>query len=146
MSWGHDEYTFRVAGRHLPLEAQYGLRYHSFYLWRREGAYTELTNDQDRAMLPWIRLFNTYDLYTKADGRTGLAPWLNRSLPVRMDRKVVAVMQMLGLVVASSGVLPTPYAQGLLAVSLTALCWSFDRDVLWLWQRRDAPRQAEMDS
>ncbi|MFX4271754.1 CDP-alcohol phosphatidyltransferase family protein [Propionibacteriaceae bacterium Y1685] len=75
-----------------------------------------------------------------------LAPWLNRSLPVRMDRKVVAVMQMLGLVVASSGVLPTPYAQGLLAVSLTALCWSFGRDVLWLWQRRDAPRQAEMDS
>ncbi|MFX4271753.1 inositol oxygenase family protein [Propionibacteriaceae bacterium Y1685] len=73
MSWGHDEYIFRVAGRYLPLEAQYVLRYHSFYPWHREGAYTELTNEQDRAMLPSIRLFNTYDLYTKTDGRPDVA-------------------------------------------------------------------------
>ncbi|MDN5724594.1 MAG: inositol oxygenase, partial [Propionibacteriales bacterium] len=46
--------------------------------WHREGAYTELTNEQDREMLPWIRLFNTYDLYTKTDGRpdvTALKPF-----------------------------------------------------------------------
>lgn len=71
------------------------------------------------------------------------APWLTRPLPVRMDRKVVAVMQMVGLVVAVSDVLPAPYAQALLLLCLAALCWSFGRDVVWLWRRRgQAPTAA----
>ena len=39
-------------------------RYHSFYPWHREGAYTALANDHDRAMLPWVLKFNEYDLYS----------------------------------------------------------------------------------
>jgi inositol oxygenase len=37
MSWGHDEYLFRVLSNHktctLPQEALYIIRYHSFYPW-----------------------------------------------------------------------------------------------------------------
>lgn len=69
LSWGHDEYIWMVTRDFLPLEAQYMLRYHSFYPWHREGAYAHLTNEQDRAMLPWVQRFNTYDLYTKTDVR-----------------------------------------------------------------------------
>jgi len=69
MSWGHDEYIYRVVKDHLPVEAQYMLRYHSFYPWHREGAYAHLASDHDREMLHWVHEFNTYDLYTKTDVR-----------------------------------------------------------------------------
>lgn len=69
LSWGHDEYIWLVTRDFLPLEAQYMLRYHSFYAWHREGAYSQLTNEQDRRLLPWVQRFNTYDLYTKTDVR-----------------------------------------------------------------------------
>ena len=68
MSWGHDEYIYHVVREHLPTEALYALRYHSFYPWHREGAYDELTNAQDREMLRWVKAFNRYDLYSKGDG------------------------------------------------------------------------------
>ena len=42
------------------------IRYHSFYPWHKEGAYEYLMDDQDRAMLPWVRAFNPYDLYSKS--------------------------------------------------------------------------------
>jgi len=45
------------------------IRYHSFYAWHREGEYDYLCDDQDRAMLKWVRAFNRYDLYSKSDGR-----------------------------------------------------------------------------
>lgn len=67
MSWGHDEYIYMTAGKYLPKEAQYMLRYHSFYAAHREGAYQHLMNDQDREMFKWVRAFNPYDLYSKAD-------------------------------------------------------------------------------
>lgn len=67
MSWGHDEYMYRVAKPYLPLESLYMIRYHSFYPWHRHGAYAHLCNDQDRKMLPWVKAFNPYDLYTKSD-------------------------------------------------------------------------------
>ena len=31
LSWGHDEYIYHVTKEYLPIEAQYMLRYHSFY-------------------------------------------------------------------------------------------------------------------
>ncbi len=67
LSWGHDEYIYQVTKQYLPEEAQYMLRYHSFYPWHREGAYTHLESAKDRQMMPWIKKFNTYDLYTKVD-------------------------------------------------------------------------------
>ena len=51
----------------MPVEAQYMLRYHSFYPWHREGAYDHLCNKQDREMLYWVKEFNQYDLYSKSD-------------------------------------------------------------------------------
>ena len=69
MSWGHDEYIYGVARNYLPVEAQYMLRFHSFYPWHREGAYEHLTDETDREMMKWVLEFNKYDLYTKTDVR-----------------------------------------------------------------------------
>jgi inositol oxygenase len=66
MSWGHDEYLYHVTKDYLPLEAQYMIRYHSFYPAHREGEYQHLMNDQDREMFAWVHKFNPYDLYTKS--------------------------------------------------------------------------------
>jgi len=73
LSWGHDEYLYHVVGERLPIEARYMIRYHSFYAWHREGEYDALCNDDDCKMLKWVRAFNRYDLYSKADARPTLA-------------------------------------------------------------------------
>ncbi|CAL1529065.1 unnamed protein product [Lymnaea stagnalis] len=68
MSWGHDEYMYRVlkANKHsLPEEALYMIRFHSFYPYHSCGSYSHLTNDKDQQMIPWIKEFNKFDLYTK---------------------------------------------------------------------------------
>jgi inositol oxygenase len=67
LSWGHDEYLYHVTKEYLPEEAQYMIRYHSFYPAHREGAYTHLMNGRDVEMFEWVRKFNPYDLYSKAD-------------------------------------------------------------------------------
>ena len=69
MTWGHDEYMYHVCKDYLPTEALYMIRYHSFYAAHREGAYQHLMNEQDRVMFKWVRKFNPYDLYSKADQR-----------------------------------------------------------------------------
>lgn len=68
LSWGHDEYIYRVTRDYLPEPAQYMLRYHSFYPAHKHGAYQYLMNSKDQAMFEWVRKFNAYDLYSK--GRT----------------------------------------------------------------------------
>ncbi len=65
LSWGHDEYIYRVAGKYLPEPAQYMLRYHSFYSAHRHGAYRHLMSPKDEQMLAWVQKFNPYDLYSK---------------------------------------------------------------------------------
>lgn len=83
MSWGHDEYLYHVLKDHLPLEALYVIRYHSFYAWHREGAYQHLVNAQDVAMLEWVQRFNPYDLYSKGDDppdQAALEPWYRELL------------------------------------------------------------------
>ncbi len=69
LSWGHDEFIYRVTRDYLPEPAQYVLRYHSFYAAHREGAYDYLMNDRDREMFQWVRTFNPYDLYSKGAAR-----------------------------------------------------------------------------
>ena len=69
ISWGHDEYLYHVVKDHMPAEGAYIIRYHSFYPWHREGAYTQFMNDYDRRMLRWVKKFNPYDLYTKSGER-----------------------------------------------------------------------------
>jgi phosphatidylglycerophosphate synthase len=63
-------------------------------------------------------------------------PWLRAPLPPRLARKTVAATQGIVLVVAASGVLPGPLAMLSVILSLALLCWSFGRDVGWLWRSR----------
>ncbi|MDX1902036.1 MAG: inositol oxygenase family protein [Gammaproteobacteria bacterium] len=73
MSFGHDEYMYSVLKRtihHLPKEALYLIRFHSFYPWHtpRDGkprGYTELASAEDWRMLPLLKLFQQCDLYSK---------------------------------------------------------------------------------
>jgi len=67
MSWGHDEYVYQVTKEYLPMEAQYMLRFHSFYPAHREQQYQYLMDNQDREFFKWVNVFNEYDLYTKSD-------------------------------------------------------------------------------
>jgi len=67
MSWGHDEYMYLVARDYLPAEAAYLIRFHSFYAAHERGAYDDLMSDYDRQMMPLLRQFSRYDLYSKAD-------------------------------------------------------------------------------
>ena len=73
LSWGHDEYLYQVVKDYLPEEALYMIRYHSFYAAHHEGAYGRLMNDHDREMFAWVRAFNPYDLYSKAESRPDVA-------------------------------------------------------------------------
>ena len=57
LSWGHDEYLYQVVKDHLPTEALYPIRYHSFYAGHRAGAYDHYMDDQDREMFQWVRTF-----------------------------------------------------------------------------------------
>ena len=78
MSWGHDEFMYRVVKDYLPDPALYMIRYHSFYAWHREAQYDYLLDDHDREMLPWVKRFNPFDLYTKcptAPDRNELKPY-----------------------------------------------------------------------
>lgn len=70
MSWGHDEYLYQVLRNHnechLPEEALYVIRYHSFYPWHTGGDYYYLCNNKDLEMLKWVQRFSKFDLYTKS--------------------------------------------------------------------------------
>ncbi|XP_053974779.1 inositol oxygenase [Hylaeus volcanicus] len=71
MSWGHDEYLYRVLAHNktkLPKEGLAMIRYHSFYPWHAGGDYMHFCTDEDMEMLKWINEFNKYDLYTKSGG------------------------------------------------------------------------------
>jgi inositol oxygenase len=72
MSWGHDEYMYRVVRDYLPEEARYIIRYHSFYPGHKEGAYDYLMNEKDKAMFHWVRQFQPYDLYSKSKEKPDL--------------------------------------------------------------------------
>ncbi len=73
LSWGHDEYLYHVVKEHLPTEALYMIRFHSFYPAHRENDYQYLMNNQDRQMFDWVRKFNPYDLYTKNHAKPNVA-------------------------------------------------------------------------
>ena len=66
LSWGHDEYLYHVTKNYLPEEAQYMIRYHSWYSAHREMDYQFLMSDHDMQMMDWVRKFNPYDLYSKS--------------------------------------------------------------------------------
>lgn len=71
MSFGHDEYIYKVAeqGSALPYEALYLLRYHSFYPWHTPQTgghgYQTLASKRDWHLLPLLKAFQKADLYSK---------------------------------------------------------------------------------
>jgi inositol oxygenase len=67
MSWGHDEYLYWQLRPYLPEPALYMIRYHSFYAWHEREAYDYLLDEHDREMRVWVKRFNSYDLYSKAN-------------------------------------------------------------------------------
>lgn len=70
MSWGHDEYLYRVLlnhGTRLPKEGLSMIRFHSFYPWHTGNDYGHLCDEEDAKMLHWVQAFNKFDLYTKSD-------------------------------------------------------------------------------
>jgi inositol oxygenase len=69
MSWGHDEYLYRVVEPYLPQAALYMIRYHSFYPAHQEGDYRYLMDAEDREMFEWVKAFSAYDLYSKGAAR-----------------------------------------------------------------------------
>jgi phosphatidylglycerophosphate synthase len=71
-----------------------------------------------------------------------VAPWLNRPLPPRLTRKTVAAVQGIVLVVASADVLPRWLTVPAVAAALALLCWSFGRDIAWLWRTHQRTQTA----
>ena len=69
MSWGHDEFLYLVLRDQstLPREALAMIRFHSFYPWHKEGAYTHFMDEGDETLLKAVQAFNPYDLYSKSD-------------------------------------------------------------------------------
>uniref|UniRef100_V5GZ83 Inositol oxygenase n=1 Tax=Anoplophora glabripennis TaxID=217634 RepID=V5GZ83_ANOGL len=69
MSWGHDEYLYRMLVHNktkLPPQALYMIRFHSFYPWHTSGDYEHLMTEEDEDTKKWVLKFNQYDLYTKS--------------------------------------------------------------------------------
>ncbi|GJQ78549.1 hypothetical protein Trydic_g2708, partial [Trypoxylus dichotomus] len=60
LSWGHDEYLYRVLIHNktkLPKEALHMIRYHSFYPWHAGGDYQHLMKEGDEDIKKWVLLF-----------------------------------------------------------------------------------------
>lgn len=60
MSWGHDEFMYRVLKHNkstLPEVALHIIRFHSFYPWHSSGDYAYLALPEDQAMMDWVNTF-----------------------------------------------------------------------------------------
>lgn len=62
--------------------------------------------------------------------------WMDAPLPPSQRRKVVCVVQIVGLGLVVSPLLAPPMSTGAAALTLAALTWSFGVDVLWLARHR----------
>lgn len=75
-AYGHDEYMYRMLIHNkttIPKEGLAMIRYHSCYPLHKHGEYKELLADGDEDLLGWVREFNQFDLYTKADAMPDVA-------------------------------------------------------------------------
>jgi inositol oxygenase len=71
-AYGHDEYMYQMLLHNkttIPKEGLAMIRYHSCYPLHKENEYKELLAPGDEDLLQWVREFNQFDLYTKADKR-----------------------------------------------------------------------------
>jgi inositol oxygenase len=94
-AYGHDEYMYQMLVHNkttIPEEGLAMIRYHSCYPLHKEGEYQSLLAPGDDDLLHWVRMFNEYDLYTKADERPDVeALWpyyqglIDKYLPGKLD-------------------------------------------------------------
>lgn len=80
MSWGHDEYLYRVLVHNkttIPKQGLNMIRFHSFYPWHSGGDYDFLCSEDDLEMKKWVLEFNKFDLYTKG----GITPDIKELKP-----------------------------------------------------------------
>jgi len=71
-SWGHDEYLYKILDSNknpniLPPEALYIIRFHSLYAYHNRSEYMYFQSEKDKTFFHWLKVFNTYDLYSKTD-------------------------------------------------------------------------------
>jgi phosphatidylglycerophosphate synthase len=69
---------------------------------------------------------------------TWWVPWMQRPLPPRYWRKVVAAFTGIALLLAASGLAPAAVTYAVLVAAGVLLAESFGWDVVWLWRRRPA--------
>lgn len=83
---------------------------------------------------PWVLLIGAMRyLYVLAGAAW---PWLRAPVPESFARKAVCVIQILVLIACLAPPVPHALAATLAAGALAALCWSFGRDVVWLWRQQ----------
>jgi phosphatidylglycerophosphate synthase len=113
------------------------------------GARFDMEVDAFLILLLCVQVSRTLGLWVLAIGLMRYAfvaaswamPWLTAPLYPSMARKTVAAVQGVVLVAAVSGVLPVLWTLVAVASALTALVWSFGRDVVWLARHRVAERR-----
>jgi len=69
-AWGHDEYLYRMLVHNkstIPEEGLQMVRLHSCYPLHGSDVYDRFLAAGDGETLDWVKRFNKYDLYTKAD-------------------------------------------------------------------------------
>jgi inositol oxygenase len=69
-AWGHDEYMYQMLVHNkctIPEEGLAMVKLHSCYPWHDKGAYAWLEKEGDGKLKEWVKKFNQFDLYTKAD-------------------------------------------------------------------------------
>ncbi|MEJ2868173.1 CDP-alcohol phosphatidyltransferase family protein [Actinomycetospora sp. OC33-EN08] len=89
---------------------------------------------------PWVLLVGGMRYLFVAAG--WVWPWLTAPLPPRYSAKVVAALQGIALVAASTRLLPGWAAAALVGAALLALVWSFGVSVEWLARAPREPRTA----
>lgn len=60
MSWGHDEYLYRMLVHNkakLPPHALAMIRFHSFYPWHTSNDYEHLMTEKDEETKKWVLKF-----------------------------------------------------------------------------------------
>jgi phosphatidylglycerophosphate synthase len=72
-------------------------------------------------------------------------PWLQRPLPPRRRRQAICIVQVVGLSVVIVPLIEPPGSSVMAAVALSALCYSFLIDVVWLWRHAGRPVRDEFD-
>jgi phosphatidylglycerophosphate synthase len=60
--------------------------------------------------------------------------WMSRPLRPSLRRQTICVVQIVGLIVALVPSVPPPASTAVAALALTALCYSFLVDTMWLWR------------